>query len=219
VSTSRLARRGARQGRDDYHHGDLRNALIRATLELIPETGVRQLSLREVARRAGVSHGASYRHFQDKEALLAAVAEQGFNELASTLRAAAQSAAADPIAKLQAAGVAYVEFGMSHPQHLQVMFGGAIADLDAHPALQLATETAHNELRVVVAEILRGSASHSGVNEEVVGAAAWSIVHGLTVLLADGQLRSVDGKSLAAAVTTLFCDGLAEKLGYARKQA
>jgi AcrR family transcriptional regulator len=197
----------------------LRNALIRATLDLIPQTGVRQLSLREVARRAGVSHGASYRHFQDKEGLLAAVAEQGFNELELALRAAAQSAPADPIAKLQAAGVAYVEFGIRHPQHLQVMFGGAIADFNAHPSLKLAVQRSHNELRTVVAEILRGSAPGGVLNEEVVGAAAWSIVHGLTVLLADGQLHGVDAKSLAAAVTTLFCNGLAENLRNARTRA
>lgn len=216
MSTSRSPRRPARQTRA-YHHGDLRNALIGATLELIPQTGVRELSLREVARRAGVSHGAAYRHFQDKESLLAAVAEQGFNGLALALRAAVQSSAGDPITQLQAAGVAYVEFGIRHPEHLRVMFGGAVADFEEHSALKLAAASAHDELRAVVAGIVRGTTSPA-VAEEVVGAAAWSIVHGLTVLLADNRLRGPEGKSLsqqsqlslAAAVTGLFCRGLAQ---------
>jgi hypothetical protein len=114
--------------------------------------------------------------------------------------------------------VAYVEFGIRHRQHLQVMFGGAIADFEAHPALKLAAQNAHHELEVVVAEILRGKTA-VGFDEEVVGAAAWSIVHGLTVLLAEGQLHGPDGKSLpqhrqlslAAAVTGLFCSGLGER--------
>jgi len=218
VSTSHSPRRGARQARGGYHHGDLRNALIGATLELIPEVGVRELSLRAVARRAGVSHGASYRHFQDKESLLAAVAEQGYNELALALHTAAQSSPQEPLAKLQAAGVAYVEFGIRHRQHLQVMFGGAIADFDAHPTLKLAAQNAHHELKAVVAEILRGGTT-VGFDQEVIGAAAWSIVHGLTVLLAEGQIHGPDGKSLsqqgqlslAAAVTGLFCSGLRER--------
>lgn len=217
MATSHSPRRGSRQSRGGYHHGDLRNALIGATLELIPEVGVRQLSLREVARRAGVSHGACYRHFQDKESLLAAVAEQGYNELALDLHTAAQSSPRDALAKLQAAGVAYVEFGIRHRQHLQVMFGGAIADFDAHPALKLAAQNAHHELEVVVTEIVRGGTA-VGFGAEVIGAAAWSIVHGLTVLLAEKQLHGPDGKSLsqhgqlslAAAVTGLFCSGLKE---------
>lgn len=223
MSTSRLPRRGARQARS-YHHGDLRNALIGATLELIPRTGVRELSLREVARRAGVSHGAAYRHFQDKESLLAAVAEQGFIELALALRTAAQSSDGDPIAQLQAAGVAYVEFGIRHPQHLQVMFGGAIAHFEDHPALKLAASSARDELRAVVTRIV-GATTARGVTEEVVGAASWAIVHGLTVLLAEGRLHGPEGKSLsqpsqlslAAAVTGLFCNGLAQSTGLAEQ--
>lgn len=216
MSTSRPSRRGAQPARRGYHHGDLRNALIAAALELIPQTGARQLSLREVARRAGVSHGASYRHFQDKESLLAAVAEQGFNALALALRTAVTSGPQDPIAKLQAAGVAYVDFGVRHPHHLHVMLGGVIARADDHPALKLAARAAHNELKVVIAEILHGTPA-SAVQTEVVAAAAWSIVHGLAVLLADGQLTGPDGNplsreaqsTLATEVTGLFCRGLA----------
>ncbi|HZT02876.1 MAG TPA: TetR/AcrR family transcriptional regulator [Steroidobacteraceae bacterium] len=216
MSTSAPRSRSGRSRGRSYHHGDLRNALIEATVELIPAAGVRGLSLREVARAAGVSHAASYRHFRDKESLLAAVAETGFSNLGEALRRAAQSAGPDPVAKLQAAGVAYVEFAMRHPAHLHVMFGGAIGSFDRYPTLLASARAARAELHEVVAEISRkGSAGEA--EEEVLEAAAWSIVHGLSVLLADGQMRRQDGTqlsrraglSLAQAVTQLFCAGLA----------
>jgi len=168
-----------------------------------------------VARHAGVSHAASYRHFRDKESLLAAVAEAGFSELAQVLRRAADSAGAEPIAKLQAAGAAYVEFAVNHPSHLHVMFGGAIGSFDRYPALQLSANAALSELRAVVTQIKRKGKAPEG-DAEVVEVAAWSIVHGLSVLLADGQLRCKDGTlfsktaqmGLSHAVIRLFCAGL-----------
>src|SRR5262245_45231593 len=106
-----------------YHHGDLRKVLIETALAHIARDGARALSLREVARSAGVSHTASYRHFPAKESLLAAIAEQGFRRLSDAMRAAIVGHA-DPATALQASGIAYVEFGVHYPEHLQVMFGG-----------------------------------------------------------------------------------------------
>lgn len=198
-----------------YHHGDLRNALINATLRLLSTTGVRELSLREVSRTAGVSHAASYRHFPSKESLLAAVAEQGFHLLTEAMRSSVSSAGQPPIAQLQAAGAAYVDFGLQHPQHLTVMFSGAVANFDDHPRLKAAAKDAQDELRAVVRAVLQGVAM-GAAEEDTVEAAAWAIVHGLTVLLADGQIRAREGSQLtkhqqmrlASAVTGLFCDGL-----------
>lgn len=216
MSTSAPRPHSGRSRGRAYHHGDLRNALIEATVGLIPATGVRGLSLREVARAAGVSHAASYRHFRDKESLLAAVAEIGFAALGEALRRAAQSAGPDPIATLQAAGVAYVEFAMHHPAQLHVMFGGAIGSFDRYPTLLASARAARAELHEVVMRIKRKGPAREA-DEEVLEAAAWSIVHGLSVLLADGQMRRKDGTqlsrraglSLAQAVTQLFCAGLA----------
>ena len=214
MSTLKSSNRTGRAKRS-YHHGDLRNALVNATLKLLATTGVRELSLREVSRRAGVSHAAAYRHFPSKESLLAAVAEQGFELLTEALRSAVSSAREVPIARLQAAGEAYVEFGLQHPQHLTVMFSGAIANFDDYPALKAAARNAQDELRAVVRVVLQGVAL-GAVAEDTVEAAAWAIVHGVTVLLADGQIRSRDGSRLskhqqirlATAVTALFCEGL-----------
>lgn len=219
MSTSKTLRRTERRPKRSYHHGDLRNALIEATLKLISTTGVRELSLREVSRAAGVSHAASYRHFPSKESLLAALAEQGFDLLTEAMRSSVRFGSKTPIAKLQAAGVAYVDFGLQHPQHLTVMFGGAIANFDDHPGLKAAAKHAQDELRTVVRAVLQGVGMRAA-EEDAVEAAAWSIVHGLTVLLADGQIRTRAGNrptkreqlSLANAVTAVFCDGLAGSL-------
>src|SRR5215831_9732799 len=105
-----------------YHHGDLRQALIRSALEILSQAGAAGLSLRAAARRARVSAMAPYRHFADKEALLAAVAEYGFQQLAGRLAAAA-AAAADPRAGLGALGVAYVIFARDEPSLFKLMFG------------------------------------------------------------------------------------------------
>ena len=163
-----------------------------------------------------MSHAASYRHFRDKESLLAAVAETGFTALGKALRRAAQSSGPDPIAKLQAAGIAYVEFAIHHSAQLHVMFGGAIGSFDRHPTLLASARAARAELHEVVMKVKRKGPAREA-DEEVLEAAAWSIVHGLSVLLADGQMRRKDGTqlskragmSLARAVTQLFCAGLA----------
>src|SRR5580700_11226420 len=118
-----------------YHHGDLKNALVVAALELIAAKGARALSLREVARSIGVSHASTYRHFPNKESVLATIAEQGFEKLTRAMEAAARPHAGDPLEMLQATGVAYVDFGVAHPHHLQVMFGDLITHHEIYPAL------------------------------------------------------------------------------------
>src|SRR5688500_3897951 len=102
-----------------YHHGDLRNALLEAALALIAQGRVGELSLREVARRAGVTYAAPYHHFADKSALLAAVATQGFEKLVEKFdRVAARRLA--PEAELVAMAQAYVAFALAHPSHYRV---------------------------------------------------------------------------------------------------
>src|SRR6516225_10440444 len=120
--------------RRPYHHRHLRQALIRSALEILSEAGVAGLSLRAAARRARVSAMAPYRHFADKEALLAAVAEHGFRELAARLTAAAATAV-DPRAGLAALGVAYVLFACDQPSLLKLMFGLTIEKKSGHPVL------------------------------------------------------------------------------------
>src|SRR6201984_2405102 len=104
-----------------YHHGHLREALLQAAIRLIAEVGPAGFTLREVARRAGVSHNAPYRHFRDRDELLASVAAQGYRELAKAMTDAA-ARQTDALDALREAGLAYVSFALRRPEHFTVMF-------------------------------------------------------------------------------------------------
>ena len=104
-----------------YHHGNLKQALLEASLDLIRKAGPGAFTLREVARRAGVSHNAPYRHFRDKEELLAALAAEGFDRLTAAMTKAAESASG-ALERFRSSGRGYVEFALRYPQHFAVMF-------------------------------------------------------------------------------------------------
>ncbi|MFG6095420.1 TetR/AcrR family transcriptional regulator [Leptothoe sp. ISB3NOV94-8A] len=169
-----------------YHHGDLRRALLDSALAIITEQDISALSLRQVARRAGVSHTAPYRHFADKEALLAAVAEEGFREFSRYLEQA-RDAESTPLAQLQATGIAYVEYALRYPTHYQVMFGSYCADADAFPLL---TTTANKSFQILVDIIADGQAAQEiqPGEPQLLALASWSLVHGLAMLLLDNRL-------------------------------
>ena len=116
------------QRRSTYHHGDLRKALIDAALSGIAEMGVEAFTLREAARRAGVSPGAPYRHFDSKDALLAAVAEECAMRLGAAMDRARDEGAGDVLVHFRRAGVAYVRFAFDNPSHFRVMAHPAVAN-------------------------------------------------------------------------------------------
>ena len=164
-----------------YHHGDLRNALRDAARGILEEDGLQALSLRAVARRAGVSHAAPYRHFSSHEALLAELVGEGFEELRNDLAAAgAQSGAqADRITKM---GAAYMRFIARRPALARLMFGSQLANREAFPEL----EEAANGVAVEIGNAL---------NDSALGLAVWGCVHGLAMLVLEnvidlGQRRS-----------------------------
>ena len=191
-----------------YHHGDLRQALVRSALEILSEAGVGGLTLRAAARRARVSAMAPYRHFADKEALLAAVAEYGFRELAARLTAAT-AMAADPRAGLAALGVAYVLFACDQPSLFKLMFGPTIEKKSGHPVLDEAGSACFNALRQAVeaAKFFEGDSDGGDVS-----LACWSLVHGLSALIVDGRLAEYDSdpaEAVATRLTRLLSDSLA----------
>lgn len=171
MSTSSLRRRR----RTRYHHGELKAALLTSAGNLLEDQGVEYLSLREAARLAGVSHNAPYRHFTDRDALLAALAAEGFRLLASALEEAGKSGP-------RARGEAYVRFALEHPRRFRLMFGGGIR-LESHPVLREHATRAYDGL--VRAFATMGDARGA----EVAAAAAWSLTHGLANLLLDGHFR------------------------------
>jgi Tetracyclin repressor-like, C-terminal domain len=143
---------------------------------------------------------------------LATLAEQGFRELSAGMRAAAQRCNGDSPAVLRATGIAYVDFGVSHPHHLQAMFGDHIRNRNDHPGLIEASAEAYGVLASVVrtGQIVEQLSPQS---EQIVALAAWSMVHGLAFLVASGQVDPWrrDHCSLAGTVLSLLMQGLAAK--------
>ncbi|MBD2463734.1 TetR/AcrR family transcriptional regulator [Oscillatoria sp. FACHB-1407] len=194
-----------------YHHGDLRQALITGAIALITEEDVSNLSLREVARRVGVSHTAPYRHFQDKEALLAAVAEEGFMGLTEAMQRGIQQAPDDPLKRLEATGVAYVQFAIAHSSHYRVMFGRYTGEESLHPERAQAGGQAFQVLLDVIVAAQKAGAVRPD-DEMQLAWVAWSTVHGLAMLLLDGRLpitQPHEIEALSAFVTRTLVEGLA----------
>ena len=129
-----------------YHHGALKTALLDAADALLDEGGAGAVSLREAARRAGVSATAPYRHFADKEALLAALATRGFEQFGAALEDAARDES-DPLAAM---GLAYVRFALARPGRFRLMFGPGISDRSRYPELQAAAARAFEWLEAGV---------------------------------------------------------------------
>jgi len=191
-----------------YHHGDLRRALISSALQILSEGGVARLSLRAAARRAKVSAMAPYRHFADKEALLAAVAEYGFRQLTARFTAAAAEAP-EPRAALTALGVAYVVFARDEPSLFKLMFGPTIETKSAHPALDEAGCACFDALRNAV-EAAGFVDGENALND--VSLACWSLVHGVASLIVDGRLAdkvAASAETIATRMTRLLSDSLA----------
>jgi AcrR family transcriptional regulator len=142
------------------------------------------LTLRAVARRAGVSHIAPYRHFADKEALLAAIAEEGFVELADRLDEARARVPASLLAQLEESGWAYAQFALAHPDHVRVMFDVPVTEPQAYPGLLAAGSRAFNVL-VEIIEAGQSAGENVAGNSQQLAFAAWSMAHGLGLLLAN----------------------------------
>ncbi|UVI35385.1 TetR/AcrR family transcriptional regulator [Brevibacterium spongiae] len=175
-----------------YHHGDLRRALLAQTASAIAEDGVAKLSMRALAKRAGVSNAAPTYHFGDKAGLLTALAAEGFELLAEAMSRIDDSG-------LVARGVAYVEFALACPSHFTVMFQPRLLH-DDDPELVAARQRAWAALSVGVAVTRSGPDADFGV-------AAWSLVHGYATLVLSGAVEPEDALSQARAVAAHLVAG------------
>lgn len=172
-----------------YHHGRLREALLEASREILGESGARALSLREAARRAGVSSAAPYRHFQDKGALLVALAHAAFTRLDAQLDEVARANADSPaLERVQRLGVTYVGFAAQHPAEFRLMFGELAPAADSSPELAAITASTASHLPRALADLRFEHDSESPPLQELT-LLAWSIVHGLSTLWLDGHLQ------------------------------
>jgi AcrR family transcriptional regulator len=167
------------RSRKPYHHDNLRETLLEAAIALIAEVGPTAFTLREVARRAGVSHNAPYRHFQSRDDLMAAVATQGFKELTQAMLEAAASRS-DALERLKCAGLGYVTFALRRPEHFTVMFDAPIFDRKT-PESAAAEEQAFTTLLDLVKSCQKTGQLPPGDSRQA-ALFAWTIVHGIAKL-------------------------------------
>jgi AcrR family transcriptional regulator len=199
---------GMSQARDAYHHGDLRNALVASAARLIEASGPGAFSLREAAREVGVSANAAYRHFDDKSALMSAVAADGHARLAARMRRAMDATTAGrrgarAVARFQAVGRAYVEFAIDHPSIFRVMFGewGA-ACRSAEPAacgVETPWTLLGESLDALVDEGVLPAARRPGAELK-----AWTVVHGFASLTLDGLAAAPSRRERTAMLESLL---------------
>lgn len=179
--------------KQSYHHGDLRTALIDAGLELLASGDANTFSLREVARRVGVSATAIYRHFPDKQSMLAALADAGFARLAKEQAAAGGAGGAEGFA---GSGRAYVRFALANPSLFRLMF--AYTPANTHPDYESPAGSAAHLLRMGVSSMLPRDTPRD--TQFVAMLRAWSLVHGLAMLILDQQVRRDIAESMIDAI-------------------
>ena len=176
--------------KSSYHHGNLRDALVQAGLALLEEENAREITLRKVAKRAGVSHAAPYRHFDDKLALLSAIAAQGFQQLAAEMQQAVREHPKNYHTQLVEIGQRYVAFAQRHPAQSTLMFSNLLSQ-GGDEALQ---ETAGATYEILEQAVL--GAQNDGTikvdNPQKVIHAFWAMVHGLAMLIKEGLLVHED---------------------------
>ena len=184
-----------------YHHGSLRSALIEAAEAVIAERGLDRFSLRETARRAGVSPAAPAHHFKDVRGLLTAIATQAFADLASALETADEAAGADREARIKAQGRAYVAFALDRPARFDLMWRKTLLDND-DPQIIEQGDRAFDVLDRVTRE---PGAPKSGTSDPALAPsiAAWALVHGFARLAIDGVFGPEPGAAEAAARSLL----------------
>jgi len=163
---------------------DLRQKVLSASLALIEEGGLDRLSMREVARKAGVSHQAPYHYFADREAILAAIAGEGFAKLGRSLMRGAADAGT-PARAVEAMGRAYVEFAIRHPAYFQVMFRADAVPLDRYQEVRHQEDEAFGKL---VEGVDQSFAEQPAETRRRIAIASWALVHGLSTLILEGSL-------------------------------
>jgi AcrR family transcriptional regulator len=170
-----------------YHHGDLKNALIAAGIDILSREGLQALSLRAVAQRAGVSHAAPYAHYADKQALIAAISTAGYRRLYDTLRVIGERYQGDPPRHLVEGAWAYVQFALHDPAHFKITFSSAIEKEQEYPAfVEMSQQSFGMVVRIVescqAAGILRPGPP------DLMAVSVWGLVHGFVSLLLEQQI-------------------------------
>ncbi|EPG72439.1 WHG domain protein [Leptospira fainei serovar Hurstbridge str. BUT 6] len=179
--------------KNSYHHGDLKRALLDASIRILKEEGYKALSLRKAAMLAGVSQSAPYRHYNDLESLYADIAEEGFKLLSERQRKIQSKYRTNPLLLFREAGVSYVEFALEHQDLFRIMYGNQI---ESHLKYESLVRMEDDSFRIIV-EIIQACETAGIIKTpsiEKSAIAAWTMVHGIAVLLSGKQVmfRSVE---------------------------
>jgi len=170
-----------------YHHGDLKNALIKAGVEILAEEGLGALSLRKVAKQAGVSHAAPYSHFADKQALIAAISTEGFKQLYVQIKEILETHQNDPKKLLIETAWTYVQFALNMPDRFKLMFSSVLEKEKDYP--EFVEISQENFLQLVqIVEICQQAGILRHGAPDLVAVSVWSTVHGFVSLLLEGQI-------------------------------
>lgn len=170
-----------------YHHGNLRDALIRAAVRFLEKKSVDDLSMRKLAVAAGVSQAAPYRHFKDKESLLAAISQEGFEAQFAQMLAVFKRCHDDGLKLLHGCARSYFEMGLEHPQHFRLMMSSRVCPTEEHPELQMAAFRSFALLKIIIERcqhlgaVGQGDPYHKALH-------CWIVVHGFTTLHVEDRL-------------------------------
>ena len=202
---------GGRRGPRGYHHGNLKEALVRAALDLIAEKGPAGFTFADAARFAGVSPAAPYRHFRDREALLADVARRGFEEFTATLIKAWDDGKPDVLTAFDRLGKAYLDFAKREPSYYSAMFETGIT-LDADPQLRGASENAFAVLRAAAEKLVTLAPPAGRPPPLMVALHIWSMTHGVASLFGRGDAARralpMPAEELLEAAVLIYLRGL-----------
>ena len=170
-----------------YHHGDLKNALIKAGVEILAKEGVDGLSLRKVAQHAGVSHSAPYAHFPDKQSLIAAISTEGFNQLYAKLEAAISPYLKNPKKQLLEGAKAYVRFAEENTDTFKIMFSGVLEKEKEYPTFVESSSKTFG-LVVMVVQACQNTGILPAAPADLLAVTIWGQIHGIVSLALEGQV-------------------------------
>jgi AcrR family transcriptional regulator len=205
-----------RKHKGTYHHGDLHTSAIEAAYDEIEKTGSINLTIRPVAEQIGVTHAAVYHHFEDRTALLAGVAEKGFQEVGVAMDRASDSATT-PLERYRRMGLAYTKFALRHPRIYGVMFGPEATKHAGSRTLSYAASTVFYRIRMAILECQKAGVIVGGSPEEHT-LFCWSTVHGFASIATEQQLSRIEAKlpsidDLAEMIVRRIFTGLAPHRG------
>lgn len=201
-----------RSARRAYHHGDLRQALLYAARELLDKGGVEAVTVRAVAREAGVAHSAPANHFKDRAALLAALAASIFEELAVEIEKAPGMSSGPLRARLHAMAEVIIRYALQYPHRYRLLWRGGNFGSDRSPA-EIAGTVLYDGVKAILGAAR--SRTRASIDSQVI--AAWSLIHGYVSLRLEGALvegrDEMSGQPRASAIVDVLIDGLGAELG------